>query len=70
VKRTKLPKGWDEAQVRRVADHYDAQSEDEAVSEDDVALGGEAPTIMKVPAKLVPAVRRLIAKQQAKRRAA
>ena len=70
MKRTKLPQGWDEARVARVAKHYDEQPEDEAVAEDEAALGGEAPTLMKVPAKLVPAVRRLIAKQRAKRSAA
>jgi hypothetical protein len=70
MKRTKLPKGWDEARVQRVAKHYEEQSEDEAVVEDEAAFGGEVPTIMKVPARLVPAVRRLIAKQRAKRTAA
>lgn len=69
-KRTKLPAGWDEARVQRVASHYEEQSEDEAVAEDEAAFGGEAATVMKVPAKLVPAVRRLIAKKRAKRRAA
>jgi hypothetical protein len=31
------PKGWDEARVKRVLDHYEAQSEDEAVAEDEAA---------------------------------
>lgn len=70
AKRTKLPNGWDEARVQRVAKHYETQSPDEAVAEDEAAFGGEAATIMKVPAKLVPAVRRLIAKERAKRSAA
>ena len=68
--RTKLPKGWDEARIARVANHYDEQPEDEAVAEDEAAFGGDAPTVMRVPAKLVPAVRRLIAKERAKRSAA
>jgi hypothetical protein len=70
AKRASLPRGWDEARVRRVAKHYEEQPEDEAVAEDEAAFGGEAPTIMKVPAKLVPAVQRLIAKQRAKRSSA
>jgi hypothetical protein len=70
VKKTKLPQGWDEARVARVAKHYEGQSEDEAVAEDEAALGSDTPTIMKVPAKLVPAVRKLIAKERAKHSAA
>ena len=38
MKRTKLPQGWDEARVARVAKHYDEQPEDEAVAEDEAAL--------------------------------
>ena len=34
-----FPPGWDEERVRRVLDHYEAQSEEEAVAED------EAPTV-------------------------
>jgi len=56
--KTKFPTGWDEARVRRVLAHYEQQSEDEAVAEDEAA----ARTFMEVPRKLVPAVRELIAK--------
>jgi hypothetical protein len=38
VKQQKLPPGWDEKRVRRVLAHYENQTEDEAVAED------EAPT--------------------------
>lgn len=31
------PQGWDEARVKRVLDHYEAQSEEEAVAEDEGA---------------------------------
>jgi len=56
--RSKLPAGWDEARVRRVLVHYEQQSADEAVAEDEAA----ARTFMEVPRKLVPAVRELIAR--------
>jgi len=69
-KRAKLPAGWDEARVQRVAKHYEHQSEDEATAEDEEAFRGEPATVMRVPAKLVPAVRRLIAKGRAKPSAA
>jgi hypothetical protein len=29
----KYPLGWDEARVRKLAEHYDNQTEDEAVAE-------------------------------------
>jgi hypothetical protein len=70
AKRSKLPAGWDEARVRSVARHYEEQSEDEAVAEDEAAFAGQPTTVMKVPAKLVPAVRALIAKERARRNAA
>lgn len=33
-----FPAGWDEARVRSVIDHYENQTEDEAVAEDEAAL--------------------------------
>jgi hypothetical protein len=59
-----FPPGWDEARVRRVLDHYESQSEDEAVAEDEAAAEGITDTLMAVPKPLVPAVRELIAKHQ------
>jgi hypothetical protein len=70
AKRAKLPVGWDEARVQGVAKHYEQQSGDEVVAEDEAAFAGEPTTVMKVPATLVPAVRKLIAKERAKRNAA
>jgi hypothetical protein len=33
MKKSKFPKGWDEKRVNRVLDHYENQTEDEAVTE-------------------------------------
>lgn len=63
-KRTKFPDGWDESRVRRVLEHYEAQSEDEAVAEDEAASEQRDQTLMEVPNELVPAVRELIAKRR------
>ena len=62
MKETKLPEGWDERQVQRVAAHYDAQSEDEAILEDDAGVQS-SDTVMNVPRELVAEVRELIAKR-------
>lgn len=63
IKQSKYPKGWDEECVKRVLDHYEAQSEEEAVAEDEAAYDDENQTFIEVPNELVPAVRELIAKK-------
>jgi len=57
----RFPPGWDEKRVQALVDHYENQPEDEAVAEDEAGFEGEAATVMKVPAELVPKVRQLIA---------
>ena len=63
-KPSSFPPGWDEQRVRRVLEHYESQSEDEAVAEDEAALDAAAGTVMDVPKELVPQVRELIAKHK------
>jgi hypothetical protein len=50
--------------------HYEQQGEGEAVAEDEAAFGRLTETTMRVPVKLVPKVRELIAKQRRRGRAA
>ena len=59
-----FPPGWDEARVKRVLDHYDSQSDDEAVAEDESSFEDVTDTAMTVPTELVPAVRDLIRKHR------
>jgi hypothetical protein len=61
----RYPQGWDEERVRRVLEHYEQQSENEAVAEDEAAYEQTTHTIMDVPIRLVPVVRELIAREQA-----
>jgi hypothetical protein len=61
---TRFPPGWDEARVRRVLDHYDAQTDEEAVAEDEAAYEATTDTTMTVPVDLVPKVRELITKHR------
>ena len=44
--------------------YYEAQSEDEAVAEDEAAFEAPGQTVMEVPTDLVPSVRELIAKRK------
>jgi len=52
------PPGWDEERVKRVLAHYEQQSEEEAVAEDEAAFekNGEAMK-WRWPYELVPAIR-------------
>jgi hypothetical protein len=61
----KLPRGWDEAGVRRVLEHYENQTEDEAVAEDEAAFNTKGQTVMIVPTELVPRIRQMIARRGA-----
>ena len=38
MKQSKFPSGWDEERVRRVLEHYESQTDEEAVAEDEAAL--------------------------------
>ena len=61
--RQKFPPGWDEKRVRKVLEHYENQSEDEAVAEDEAAYQAEGQTVMIVPTELVPAIRQLLGRR-------
>jgi hypothetical protein len=61
----KFPPGWDEDRVKQVLQHYEAQSDEQAVAEDEAAWESISTTVMEVPVELVPQVRDLIAKKQA-----
>jgi hypothetical protein len=64
MKQGKFPPGWSADRVRRVLEHYEAQSEDEAVAEDEAAFGHAGQTVVEIPSDLLPAVRELIAKRK------
>jgi hypothetical protein len=69
MKQSKFPPGWDEKKVQRVLKHYEQQTEEEAVAEDEAAYEDSTQTIMEVPRELVPSIRELIAKHKRPRRA-
>ena len=57
----KLPHGWNEERVQRVLAHYESQTDEEAVVEDEAAYEDSGDTLMEIPYTLVPIVRDLIA---------
>ena len=65
MRKPKYPDGWDDERVRRVLEHYETQSDEEAVAEDEATYEATTRTVMEVPVDLVPVVRELIAKRRA-----
>lgn len=63
----KFPSGWDNERVQSVMAHYEQQTEDEAVAEDEAAFQDESNPLMAIPTELVPVVLELIDKHIAVR---
>ena len=59
----KLPEGWDDDRLQRVLGHYEDQTEEEALLEDEAGVR-PSETVMSVPRDLVPIIRELIAKRK------
>jgi hypothetical protein len=59
----KFPTGWDEEKVQRVLAHYEEQTEEDALLEDEAGIE-PSETVMNVPHDLVPKVRELIARRR------
>jgi hypothetical protein len=67
MKKSRFPSGWDEDRVKRVLSHYESQSEEEAVAEDEAAWEDSSQTFIEIPNDLIPTVREMLAKRSSKR---
>ena len=56
-KETRLPDGWNEERVQHLLQHYESQTEEEAVAEDEAVWEDTTQTVMEIPNALVPSVR-------------
>lgn len=63
-RQNQFPADWNADRVTRVLAHYEQQTDAEAVAEDEAAYRSTKATLMKVPVKLVPEVRALLAKRR------
>jgi hypothetical protein len=61
----RYPKGWNRKRVQKLIDHYENQTDEEAIAEDEAAYHDTKVTMMAVPVELVPAVQRLISRKRA-----
>jgi hypothetical protein len=64
MRATRFPPGWDEERVNKVLQHYEEQTEGEAVAEDEAAFEDRTQTVMEVPGTLIPAIRELLAEHE------
>jgi hypothetical protein len=63
MNQSRFPPNWDEKRVQEVLAHYESQSDEEAVAEDEAAYEDSSHTFMEIPNDLVSKVRELIAKR-------
>jgi hypothetical protein len=66
MKQNKYPTGWNERRVKKMLEHYESQTEDEAIAEGEDAFELKDQTVMIVPKKLVPETTRLIERRRAR----
>ena len=64
MKKQRLPKGWTEEKIRKLAEHHDNMTDDEQVAEIENSLNDDNQTMMMVPTELVPAIVKLINKKR------
>lgn len=65
MKENTFPPGWDSKRVSKVLSHYETQTEDDALAEDEAAFEIDGQTMIEVPTELVPAIRELLARHKA-----
>jgi hypothetical protein len=62
MNQSKFPRDWDAQRVQEVLAHYEAQTEEEALAEDEAAFADQSQAVMEIPLELVPIVREMLAK--------
>ncbi|MBK8541650.1 MAG: hypothetical protein IPL60_16845 [Ardenticatenia bacterium] len=60
-----FPHGWDEKRLQEILRHYESQTDDEALAEDEAAFEDPTQALMEVPIELVPVFREIIARHRA-----
>ena len=64
MKKQRLPKGWTEQRIRKLAQYHDNLTEDQQAAEIEAAFNDKDQTVMVVPTKLVPEIVKLINKKR------
>jgi hypothetical protein len=56
------PPGWNRTKVRRLIAHYEGQTDEQAIAEAEASYRRRDSAWIQVPLKLLPEVRRILAK--------
>ncbi|RIK04457.1 MAG: hypothetical protein DCC49_13380 [Acidobacteria bacterium] len=56
----RLPPGWDEARIQEVLEHYESQTDEEMLAEDEAAFEAPDTVVMPIPNELADEVEALI----------
>jgi hypothetical protein len=59
----RYPRGWDRKKVQSVIDYYEQQSDEAAIAEARRAYRKRTTSLIEVPIKLLPQVRKLISRR-------
>ena len=60
--KNEFPVGLDEERTQKIIAYYEAQTEEEALLEDEAMFEQPKQTVIEIPVELVPTVRALLAK--------
>jgi tRNA1(Val) A37 N6-methylase TrmN6 len=63
TEKQRLPEGWTEEQIRKLAEHHDNLTDDELAAEIEAGMSEEGQTVMVVPTELVSEITKLINKK-------
>jgi hypothetical protein len=62
MKKQTFPKGWNEKRVKQLIAELDARTDEEWIAADEAAaIDADDQTVITVPSKLLPEIRRLLA---------
>jgi hypothetical protein len=59
----RYPPGWNMERVRHLILHYESQTDEEAIAEDEAAYEDSTQILVEIPDELVPSVRAFLAEQ-------
>jgi len=59
----RYPKGLNRDKVQKIIDHYENQTDEEAIAEAEAAYHNPATTMIEVPIALLPKIHKLLAKR-------
>jgi hypothetical protein len=59
----RYPKGLNREKVQKIIDHYENQTDEEAIAEAEAAYHNPATTMIEVPVALLPKIHKLLAKR-------